>query len=181
MRPLIVLALFSTVAFASPAATLPRGDDRFELGWSMTQVDSALSANGVEILSRGFDYITAAGSPGAQFVEYRFATTPDWPSRLWKVTTAYPAPYKRQDFEGVRGTLEGLLGEPSEVKHPSVKAGDPEERVSWVDALTAVELGARWTEPQDPVVDRMVVTWTDRKLQKQIEIQRKKQKQQHGK
>jgi len=179
MRPLIVLALFSTVAFATPAATLPRGNDQFQLGWSMTEVDSTLAANNVEILSRGFDHITAAGPPGVGFVEYQFAITPDWPSRLWQVTTAYPAPYRRQDFEGVRGTLEGLLGEPSEVKHP--KTGDPEERVTWVDQLTAVQLGARWTEPQDPQVDRMVVTWTDRKLQKVVETQRRKQKQQHGK
>lgn len=178
MRALAFLALFSTVAFASPAATLPRGDDRFQLGWSMTQVDSTLSSNGVEILSRGFDFITAAGAPGVEYVEYRFSITPDWPSRLWRVTTVYPAPYQRQDFDGVRGTLEGLLGEPNEVK--PAKTGDPEERVSWVDALTAVQLGARWTEPQDPKVDRMVVTWTDRKLQKAVENQRRKPKH-HGK
>src|SRR5215831_643210 len=180
MRPLIVLALFSTVAFATPATPLPRGDDQFQLGMSMTQIDSTLSANNVEILSRGFDYITAAGPPGVDFVEYRFAITPDWPSRLWRVTTAYPAPYRREDFDGVRGTLEGLLGQPSEVKHPSPKSGDPEERVTWADPLTAVQLGARWVEPQDPQIDRMVVTWTDRKLQKVVETQRRKQKQ-HGK
>jgi len=174
---MIFLALFSTVAFASPAATLPRGDDRFQLGWSMTQVDSALAANGIEVVSRGFDFITAAGTPGAEYVEYRFAITPDWPSRLWRVTTVYPAPYKRQDFDGVRGTLEGLLGEPNDVRPP--KGGDLEERVSWVDALTSVQLGARWTEPQDPKVDRMVVTWVDRKLQKAVETQRKKPKR-HG-
>jgi hypothetical protein len=179
MRPLIFVALFSTLAFATPAATLPRGDDQFQLGWSMTEVDSALAANGVEILWRGFDFITAAGSPRAEFVEYRFAVTPDWPSLLWRVTTAYPAPYRREDFDGVRGTLEGLLGTPSDVKHPTPKSGDPEERVSWVDPLTSVQLGARWTEPQDPKVDRMVVTWTDRKLQKVVETQRRKQKQ-HG-
>jgi hypothetical protein len=178
---LLALVILSGIAFATPGATLPRGDDRFQLGWTMTEVDSTLSEQGTEILSRGFDFITAAGeAPGVEFVEYRFATTPDWPSRLWKVTTAYAAPYSRQEFEGVRGTLETVLGSPSEEKRPNAKAGDPVERVSWVDQLTAVQLGARWTEPQDPQVDRMIVTWTDRKLQKQVEVERRKQKQ-HGK
>lgn len=173
--PLLALIAFSGLAFTPPTPELPRGTRDFRLGWANFQVDSALDARGAEILSTGFDFITTAGeSPEIEYVLYSFATTPQGPSFLWKVTVAYRVPYSHEDFEGVLEALRSDLGPPADEHRAAPKAGDLEDRITWVDVRTAVQLGARWHEPQDERADRMLVTWTDRKLQKAVEKQRRK-------
>ena len=109
---------------------------------------------------------------------YSFATTPLGPSFLWKVTVAYRVPYGRDRFETLRDALVGNLGRPGEVHASDPKAGSFDDRVTWADERTAVQLGARWNDPQDPRVDRMILTWTDRRLQKLVEVQRRNKKNQ---
>jgi hypothetical protein len=176
MRPALLAGL-AWLALASPvrATPLPRGTDDFRLAWSASQVDSALDARGVEVLSRGFDFVTTAGEQAdVEYVQYSFATTPQGPSFLWKVTVAYRVPYGRDRFESLRDGMIGNFGRPGEVHASDPDAGNFEDRVTWADERTAVQLGARWKEPQDPKVDRMIVTWTDRRLQKLVEVQRRK-------
>ena len=172
--PLLALLALCGMAFAPSRSALPRGDDNFQLGWTTTRVDSALGARGVPVLSRGYDFLTAAGErPEIEFVQYAFAPKPHGPSLLWKVTVAYRVPYTLEQFESVRGGLTGLLGAPDEERLADPEAGNLMSKITWVDSRSAVQLGARWPEIQDPRADRMIVTWTDRRLQKQVEVQRR--------
>jgi hypothetical protein len=58
--------------------------------------------------------------------------------------------------------------------------GDPgppaARQVIWVDPVTAVQLGARWGADHERDADRMMVTWTDRRLQRLVEARRKQGK-----
>ncbi|HET9325439.1 MAG TPA: hypothetical protein VFQ05_01575 [Candidatus Eisenbacteria bacterium] len=168
---LLILLALSGLAFAPATQTLPRGTLAFTLGWARSQVDSALADRGVEPISAGSDFITTPGeSPEVEFIEYSFVPMAHRGALLWKVTYGYRVPSDRQVFEGARGTLVGQFGAPHEEHKADVKAGNFEEKLLWVDGLTAVQLGARWTERQD-TADRMMVTWVDRKLQKQASVQ----------
>lgn len=167
---LLLLLGCSGLAFAV-TTTLPRGDDRFRLGWSRDQVDSALTARGVETQTTGNDFITTAGeTPGVEYVEYQFVPAPHTSGFLWKVTYGYRVPYDHKVFEGARGTLVADLGSPSDEHRSNPEAGDVVDKLTWVDALTSVQLAARWTEHQDASADRMLVTWIDRKLQKEVTV-----------
>jgi hypothetical protein len=95
---------------------------------------------------------------------------------LWKVTYGYRVPYGRDVFEGAKGTLIGDLGAPDEEHRSDVQAGDLVDKLTWADAATIVQLGARWPERQDEGADRMLVTWVDRRLQKMASVQIKKTK-----
>ena len=174
--PLLVLLALCAVAFSTPDATLPRGNERFHLGWARFQVDSALAARGVERLSAGGDFITTPGeSPEVEYVEYSFAPSPHGTGFLWKVTFGYRVPYDRVVFDGARGTLVTDLGPPAEEHLSDPKNGDLLDNLTWADARTVVHLGARWSEHQDEGADRMLVTWIDRQLQKRVDSQIRKQ------
>jgi hypothetical protein len=173
--PLLALLALAGLAFTPATTALPRGTQDFRLGWAYFQVDSALGARGAGVISHGPDYITAAGErPGVEYVLYSFVSTPQGPSFLWKVTVAYQVPYGRAEFDAVRDALLADLGPPADEHRTQPEAGDLEERITWVDLRTAVQLGARWSEIQDARADRMMVTWTDRRLQKLVEVQRRK-------
>jgi hypothetical protein len=186
-RFILATLVFSGLAFCLPTGPtradsvppgrpLPRGTGDFRLGWGFSQVDSALAARRAEVISRGQDFITAGGeSPDIEYVLYSFVPMPQSAALLWKVTVAYRVPYGRDDFEAIRNELAEDLGAPADEHAPDVEAGEAEERITWVDSRTAVQLGARWTEPQHDRVDRMLVTWTDRRLQKVVEIKRRAQ------
>jgi len=172
---LLALLALSGLAFAYPATSLPRGTDRFQLGWARFQVDSALAARGIERSSAGADFIVTPGeSPDVEFVQYSFVPSPGGIGFLWKVTTGYRVPYDHDSFEGVRGQLVSDLGPPSEEHRADVAAGDLADRLLWADARTSVQLGARWSPVQDPRADRMLITWIDRQLQKRVEVQLRK-------
>lgn len=173
--PLLALLALSGLAFTPAPQSLPRGTQDFRLGWAYFQVDSALAAREAEVISTGRDFITAGGEiDGVEYVLYSFFASPQGPTFLWKVTIAYRTPYGRPEFQAVRDALLADLGPPADEHRADPKAGDLEERITWVDPRTAVQLGARWPEIQDARVDRMMVTWTDRRLQKLIEVQRRK-------
>jgi hypothetical protein len=172
---LLALLILSGLALAPPAQTLPRGTERFRLGWAAFQMDSALRAREVETLSRGHDFLTTMGEePSVEYVQYSLTTSPLGPSFVWKVTVAYRVPYTRAEFDSLSEVLIAGLGTPAQRQTPDFSAGLTEEKLTWVDALTSVQLGARWNVPQDPRADRMIVTWTDRRLQKVVEVQRRK-------
>lgn len=172
---LLILLALSGLAFAPTTRQLSRGTPIFELGWARTQVDSALAARDVKALSVGNDFITTPGETrGVEYVEYKFVPTAHGSPLLWRVTYGYRVPYDREAFESAKGTLVGDLGSPDEEHRSNVKAGDVVDKLTWADAATVVQLGARWTERQDPGADRMLVTWIDRRLQKMASVQQKK-------
>jgi hypothetical protein len=168
---LLLLAL-SGLAFTPPASQLPRGDDRFQLGWTRDQVDSALAARNVETQTAGNDFITTAGEiADIEYIQYSFFPSPHGSAFLWKVTYGYRVPYDHEVYEAARGTLLGDLGPPDEEHKADPEKGDFVDKLTWADAATIVQLGARWTERQDPGADRMLVTWIDRRLQKLTSVQ----------
>jgi hypothetical protein len=174
MRWLSVSLLLLLATFAGASQPLPRGSHDFQLGFSHSQVDSAIAARGVEMISNGATYVACSNpSPAVEFEQYDFAPTIGGEGRLWRVWIAFRVPYARQDFDSLKTQLLVDLGEPSETNVPA--ADDPAGvyKVTWVDASTSVQLGARWPERPDPRADRMMVVWTDRRLQKLVEAQRK--------
>src|SRR5262249_53943929 len=177
MRWLVLLLLaLSGLAFSPPTTTLPRGNERFHLGWTRDEVDSAVSARGLQPLTSGVDFITTPGEePEVEYIEYSFVPQAHGPGLLWKVVWGYRVPYDRQMFDGARGTLVGDLGPPADEHQPDPKNGDFVEQLTWADALTTVQLGARWSERQDARVDRMLVTWIDRQLQKKAAVKTREQ------
>lgn len=176
---LVSVLLASSAALASASQLLPRGSHDFQLAYSRAQVDSAITARGLEVISRGPTYIACSNpSPAVEFEQYDFAPTTNGDSRLWRVWIAYRVPYARQDFDSLKTEMEVNLGEPNEMMAPLPSDPTGVYKLTWVDALTSVQLGARWPEHPDPKADRMLVVWTDRKLEKVVEAQRKqKQKQ----
>ncbi|TMQ71931.1 MAG: hypothetical protein E6K80_04105 [Candidatus Eisenbacteria bacterium] len=174
-RLLLVFLALSGLAFAPASISLPRGNADFRLGWARSQVDSALAARGVTPQTAGADFITTSGeTPEVEYVEYSFLPAPFGSPLLWRVIYGYRVPYDHTAFESARGTLLGDLGQPNDEHHADPENGDVVDKLTWVDALTSVQLGARWTERQDPGADRMLVTWIDRKLQKVISVVIKK-------
>jgi hypothetical protein len=175
MRPFLISALLvGSAAMASATQLLPRGSHDFQLSSSRAQVDSAITARGLEVISRGPTYIACSNpSPAVEFEQYDFAPTTMGDSRLWRVWIAFRVPYARQDFDSLKTQLEVDLGEPNETTEPLPSDPAGTYKLTWVDALTSVQLGARWPERPDPKADRMLVVWTDRKLEKLVEAQRK--------
>jgi|KBSSwiStaDraftv2_1062776.scaffolds.fasta_scaffold269350_2 hypothetical protein len=173
---LLVLLALSGLAFAPASQPLARGNLAFTLGWARTQVDSALASRNVEVISAGNDFISTPGeTPEVEYVEYSFVPMAHRGALLWKVTFGYRLPSDREVFEGAKGTLLGDLGAPQEEHHADVPSGDFEDKLTWADASTVVQLGARWSQRQD-ASDRMLVTWIDRRLQKLASVRVNKDK-----
>lgn len=169
---LLLLAL-SGLAFAGVERTLPRGNDHFRLAMTWADVDSAIAARGLEVISSSQDHITCVpDDPAAEFEQYSFLASPQGPSYLWRVTISYKVPYRRAGYDALRDVLTEALGAPDEVVAPDDSSAV--HKVTWVDPSTAVQLGARWPVNPDARVDRMMVTWTDRRLQRLVEARRQK-------
>lgn len=174
MRRFPLLLLLWLPCLTAPAHALPRGTDQFRLAAGRAGLDSSLAARGLAVLSSGATHVTSAGdSPLVEFEQYDFAPSVMGAGLLWRVTVAYRVPYSRADFDSLRAALTSDLGEPAQADEPP--AGDPAaiHKVTWVDARTSVQLAARWVERPDPRADRMLVVWTDRRLQKLVEAQRR--------
>jgi hypothetical protein len=168
-----------------PPPQLPRGNDHFRLGMTRAQVDSAVAARGVSIISNGTAFLVCASDdPAAEYEQYSFFQAPHGTDYLWKVTIGYRLTATTADFAAVREELRRQLGEPvtdtwdagdvSSSYGPRPASTAPQ--VVWADAFAAVQLGARWTDAPDPNADRMKVSWTDRRLQRLIEARRKSDK-----
>jgi len=173
--PLPLLLALSGLGFASVEHSLPRGNDSFRLAMDRAQVDSAVAARGVRVLSAGNDYLACVPhDPTVEFEQYAFVPSPQGPGYLWRVTIAYRVPYRRAVFDSLRQALARHLGEPAEDVAP--RDSTEVHRATWVDPMTSVQLAARWPEHPDPRSDRMLVTWTDRRLQKLVEAKRMKER-----
>lgn len=181
--PLVFVALLTLVTSTTGPGPLPRGNDRFRLGWSRVQVDSAVAARRLAVISDGTAYLVCGSDdPAVEFEQYSFFLPPHGEHTLWKVTLGYRLESSRADLDSVRVRLAARLGAPNADTDANVPPSDgyghrpmPAERqVTWVDPSTSVRLGGRWTEQPDRNADRMLVTWTDRHIQRLMEARRKK-------
>lgn len=182
----IALAVLLTVvaSVAPGSATLPRGNDLFRLGMSRAQVDSAIAGRALTVISDGTAFLVCAGDdPTVEYEQYSFFVPPHGTEALWKVTVGYRLAATRQDLDHVRIELEELLGPPiadtDQVAAPD--GADRDQRpagrqLMWLDPATQVRLGGRWTSEPDRNADRMLVTWTDRRIQRLIDARTKKDK-----
>lgn len=182
MSPLLILAL--SVLTGSPAA-LPRGTEAFQLGISRAQVDSAVAVRDLPVISQGTAFLVCGSDdPAVEYEQYAFFRAPHGVTRLWKVTIGYRLGTAREDLDRVLAGLRKILGEPASdtggVTGRTTVMGDPvppaARQVIWVDPATAVQLGARWGAEHERDADRMMVTWTDRRLQRLVEARRKQGK-----
>lgn len=179
---IVALAVYS----ATPApAPLPRGNDEFRLAMSRAQVDSAVAARRLRVLSSGSAFLVCAShNPEVEYEQYSFFQAPHGITFLWRVTIGYRLTTSREDLDIVLAELERRLGEPASdtggAAEPGTATGAPPtptaRQVIWADPLTAVQLGGRWGDDQSRKADRMMVTWTDRRLQRLVDARRKKGK-----
>jgi hypothetical protein len=185
--PLTLTLLLSLVLSTGSASStsLPRGNDQFRLGMVRAQVDSAVATRRLNVITDDTAYLVCGSDdPAIEFEQYTFFLPPHGEPTLWKVTLGYRLEYSRTDLDSVRARLARKLGEPSSDSDDNVPPTDaygnrpmPAERqVTWVDAATSVRLGGRWNSEPDRKADRMLVTWTDRHIQRLIEARRKKDK-----
>lgn len=185
--PLALTLLLSLVLSAGgPSPTsLPRGSERFRLGMVRAQVDSAVAARRLDVITDDTAYLVCGSDdPAIEYEQYSFFLPPHGEPTLWKVTLGYRLEYTRADLDSVRVRLTARLGTPSSDSDDNVPPADvygnrpmPAERqVLWVDDATSVRLGGRWNAEPDRNADRMLVTWTDRRTQRLIEARRKKDK-----
>jgi len=178
--PAMVLAL--GILGAGPSAPLPRGNDHFRLGMFRSQVDSAIAARGLSVISNGTAYlVSASDDTTVEYEQYSFFRAPHGTDFLWKVTIGYRLTASMADFAAVREVLRRQLGEPAtdswdtgEARSPDAPPAATSQQAVWADISTAVQIGARWTGAPDPNADRMMVSWTDRRLQRLVEARRKK-------
>jgi len=171
---LLMLAL-AGLAFASTGRPLPHGNDHFRLAMSWAEVDSIIGARGLEVTSSSHEHLTCVpDDPAVEYEQYAFLASPQGPSYLWRVTIAYRVPYRRADYDALRDALAQDLGDPAEEVAPTDSSAV--HKVTWVDPGVAIQLAGRWPEHPDERVDRMMVTWTDRRLQRLVEARRAKDK-----
>jgi hypothetical protein len=181
--PAVVLAL--GILGAGPTAPLPRGNDHFRLGMSRTQVDSAVAARVLSVISNSTAYLVCASDdPTVEYEQYSFFRAPHGMDFLWKATIGYRLTASMADYAAVREDLRRLLGEPATDISDAGDASSPDDsrpvttthQAVWADVSTAVQLGARWAGSPGRNADRMMVSWTDRRLQRLVEARRKKDK-----
>ena len=185
MRTLLVTSLALLALGPGPSRPLPHGNDHFHLGMNRAQVDSAVAARGLAIISNGTAFLVCASDePAGEYEQYSFFMAPHGLDLLWKLTIGYRLTASTADYAAVREDLRRILGEPDTDSWDAGDAASPADsrpsattqQAVWADAFTAVQLGARWTGAPDPKADRMVVTWVDRRLQRLVEARRKKDK-----
>jgi hypothetical protein len=181
--PIVVLAL--AVLGAAPSPGLPRGNEDFRLGMLRAQVDSAVAARKLDVISNGTAFLVCASDdPAIEYEQYSFFHAPHGIELLWKVTVGYRLETTHADLDTVRGELVKTLGPPASdtgaLSGETPAYGTPrpasQRKVTWVDPMTAVMLGARWSDQPPQPSDRMLVTWIDRRIQRLIEARRKKDK-----
>ena len=168
--PVSVLLLLSAVAIPAFAAkSLPRGDDRFQLGMTRPQLDHQVAKRRLQILSVGRNNLAVSSDDDAVEFE-RYVIVPlKQKDVLAEVLIAYRIPYARAAFDSVRDALVETLGAPTEhLAEGENPAGLDRESVSWTDGNVLVRLSARWTEFPDPQSDRMTVSWSDIQLRQAV-------------
>ncbi len=182
MRPGLIL-VFAVGILGAAASPLPRGDDRFWLGMTRAQVDSAVSVRGLSVISSGASFLACmSDDPAVDYEQYAFFPAPHGMFLLWRVTIGYRIGASPAEFTAVRGELMRQLGERVSDSWDADAEASPAEsrptataqRVIWADPFTTVQLGARWSGAPDRSADRMMITWTDRRLQRLVDAGRKR-------
>lgn len=179
--------LLATALVAAAPAPLPRGNGDFRLGMFRAQVDSAVAARALEVISSGTAFLVCASDdPTVEYEQYSFFQAPHGMVMLWRVTIGYRLESSRADLDSVLVDMRHDLGEPASdtggwVPQTGIGIGTPPpppggRQVIWVDRSTAVQLAARWADGLPQPADRMMVTWTDRRLQRLMDARRKKDK-----
>ena len=190
MTPAVPVMLgLAILATASAPSPLPRGSADFRLGVFRAQVDSAVAARQLPVISNGSAYLVCGSDdPRVEYEQYSFFQAPHGIRLLWKITIGYHLGASRGDLDTVLTDLRELLGEPSSdtggATGATNAAGElvqpPARQVIWADPSTAVQLAARWGDGPPHPADRMMVTWTDRRLQRLIDARRKNGKSADG-
>jgi hypothetical protein len=188
MRMLVVLLALSTLlagpASASETSSPPRGNDHFRLGMLRAEVDSAVAARGLRIISDGTAFLVCAGADSTiEYEMYSFFRAPHGIDCLWKVTLGYRTTATLWDYATAHDELKRLLGEPATdswkgLPSPTDDPRPPQttHQAIWNDGTTLVQLGAHWGDIPDPSTDRMKVIWIDRRLQRSVIVRLKNDK-----
>jgi hypothetical protein len=166
--PAIAAFVLLTGIAATADAALPRGTDLFSLGMTRVQVDSALTARSVEVVTDRVGLLACTSDqPGVRFERYEFFQNgAGAPNLLWRVTLLYDERVTRDVFEGAVQNLTRLLGTPagSGVELDPERPDQNMRQLTWVDEAVTVQVGARFPEGPVTSADRMTQTWTDRRL-----------------
>lgn len=178
----VVFALALGVFAADSAPPLPSGNGHFRLGMSRAQVDSAVSSRGMEVISSGLTFLACrSDDPAVEYEQYSFFQMPHGMLILWKVTIGYRLDASAADFAAARDELKRRLGEPAsdswvvgDAAPNGSRPGPSAGQAIWADPFTTVQLGARWSTAPDRNAERMMLTWTDRRLQRLVEARRKR-------
>lgn len=179
-----ILTLLALIAVAGPVAakSLPRGDDRFQLGMTRPELDQRIAERRLQTLSVGRNNVAITSDDEA--VEFERYTIIPLKSKdvVAEVTFTYRMPYTRAAFDSVRQELIAALGFPTEhLVEGQDPSGMDRESVSWTDGNVLVRLMARWTVNPDPQTDRMTVTWSDIQLRQAMLAQQRRQPKPKGK
>lgn len=171
MRSLaLALLLLSGLLFLPSAGPMPRGTDEFTLGMPRAEVEQLLARRGLERVSESNGVLaTTTDRPGAEFERYAFVRSPrDSVMVLWQAATGYRFPAGIEDFDRVTGEVERWLGPPAASRGEFDHAGRPVglHEKTWSGGDFTVQLAARWTAEPDARTDRMLLTWTDLRLQR---------------
>ncbi|HYM81188.1 MAG TPA: hypothetical protein VEY91_07220 [Candidatus Limnocylindria bacterium] len=179
MRRIAVAVIAALACGVDPALALPRGTDDFALGWTRPAVDSAVAARGVDVISSGRGFLTCrSADPNVELESYDFFVGPHGRSHLWRVIVAYPLPYSVEMLASVESRLREILGEPTQESLEDDQIFRPNRfrKLIWVDGRTRVQLGGRMLGADANAGERMLVSWTDRRIQRLIESKRKRER-----
>lgn len=173
---IVVGLLWSSVC----QADIPRGNDDFTLGSSPEQVRARIDERGLEVFSTGIDVVSCSSDdPRIEYETYEFFPGPHGITSLWRVTIAYRMPYPAEWVSDTETELAEVLGPPD--SSGAISQGmfdeDPARLVVWGDARTQVKVGGRPNGAKTETIDRLYVTWTDRKLQRTIDARRRHDRQ----
>jgi hypothetical protein len=176
LATLLASLLFATTAFAA----LSRGPEEFQLGGSPTDLQDRFALRQLEVVSTGVNRVSVTSDdPRVDYETYEFFPGPHGAVSLWRVTIAYRMPYSAEWMADAEGELAEELGPPdrSSVTPRDSFDQNPFRLFVWHDDLTQVQLGGRANGAgADDATDRMIVTWTDRKLQRQIDAKRRQER-----
>ena len=176
MRTLLLVILMllslSTATAAAPAAApaaaeLSRGPGPLLLGMTRTEANAAFQHHHIEVMSESNGIVAVlSADPAIEFERYAFvAANTDQQPRLWQITISYRLPYDRSLFDTVEKELRRKLGDPVPEAANNVDEAAGFEHRAWNDGKVAVMLVAQPNQSQDDESERMLVVWTDRRLQ----------------
>ncbi len=174
IEALLLCFLFATFSNPLDAGDLPRGTPVFTLGMSREELDSRILQRGLQRISEAHGVVSfSTDVPDGEFERYAFMRAPvDSQIVLWQATIAYKFPVDSTVFRRVAEQLESVLGPPRIVRggrEPGGRLIGLHER-AWTDDRVTVRLAVRWSPESDLNTDRMLLTWTDLRLQRMSRV-----------